>query len=92
MPGGEPFHQRAAGVQPDLQRRVAAKDLQKRAIAIVEGLLHDAVEVADRLMIVQDQGQCESYVAYSRSGEHRRSQESSVHDVLAIAATWILFA
>ena len=51
----EPFHQRAAGVQADLQRLVAAEDVEKRPVAVLVGLLEDVVEIADGLMIVEDQ-------------------------------------
>src|SRR4051812_8249178 len=56
MPRGQPLHQRAACVQPDLQRFVTAEDFQKGTIAVLVGLLDDAVKIANRLVIVQDQG------------------------------------
>ena len=43
----EPLHQRAAGVQRDLQRLVAGEHVEKRPVAVLVGLLEDVVEVAD---------------------------------------------
>ena len=57
---GEPFHQRAADVQRNLQRRVAAENVQEGAIAVVERLLEDVVEVADGLVVVQGQDQTDA--------------------------------
>ena len=54
MPRRQPFHQRAAGVQRDRQVRVLLEDIEKRAVAVLVRLLEDAVEIADRLMVVQD--------------------------------------
>jgi hypothetical protein len=34
--------------------RVVFEDVEERAVAIFVGVLEDAVEVADRLMIVED--------------------------------------
>ena len=60
MMRGEPFHQRAADVQRHLQRLVAAEDVQERAVAVVEGLLEDVVEVADGLVIVQGEDEADA--------------------------------
>ena len=49
----EPFHQRAAGVQRDPHVRILLEHIEKRPIAVLIGLLENAVEIADRLMIVQ---------------------------------------
>ncbi len=57
---GQPFHERAADVQRHPQRRIAAEDVQKRAIAVVEGLLEDVVEIADGLVIVQGENQTDA--------------------------------
>ena len=50
----EPLHQRPAGVQGHLQARIALEDVQKRPVAVLIGLLENVVEIADRLMVVQD--------------------------------------
>ena len=50
---GEPFHQRAADVQRNFQRRVAAENVQEHAVAVVVGALEDFIEIADGLVIVQ---------------------------------------
>ncbi len=55
----EPFHQRAAGVQGDPQRLVAAEDVEKRQVAVLVGLLENVVEIADGLMIVEGQDQAD---------------------------------
>ena len=54
----EPLHQRAAGVQRDLQRVKRLEDLQERQVAVLVRLLENVVKVADRLVVVQ--GQAES--------------------------------
>ena len=59
----EPFDQRAAGVQRDSQMRELLEHIQKRPVAVLVGLLEDAVEIADRLMIVQREDETESVVA-----------------------------
>ena len=51
----EPFDQRAAGVQRDLELRVAFEQIEKRPVAVLIGLLENTIEVADRLMIVQNE-------------------------------------
>ena len=60
MMRGQPFHQRAAGVQRHLQRLVAAEDFQERAVAVVERLLEDVVEIADGLVVVQGQNEADA--------------------------------
>ena len=56
MVGIEPFHQVAARVQADAQRRILFEQIEKRLVAVPIRLLENAVEVADRLVIVQDEG------------------------------------
>ena len=52
----EPFHQRAAGVQRNPQLGgIAFQEVQKRQIAILIRLLEDPAEIADWLMVVQNQ-------------------------------------
>ena len=57
---GEPFHQRAADVQRNLQRGIAAEDVEKVAIAVVERPLENVVEVADGLMVVQGEDETDA--------------------------------
>jgi hypothetical protein len=54
----DPFQQRPAGVQCDWQV-VLLEDIQERPIRVAIRLFKDAVEVSDRLMIVQDQAKAE---------------------------------
>ena len=74
VPLVEPFHQRPAGVQRDRQIRVGLEDVQERQVAVLIGLLEDAVEVADRLVVVQDQAKananswCEAGVSTKAGG------------------------
>ena len=56
MPLGKPLHQWPAGVQSD-RKIVPLEDIEKRLIGILIRLLENAVEIADRLMIVQDQAE-----------------------------------
>ena len=55
MAGVEPLHQRAARVEADLQSFVSFKDVKERQVAVLVRLLEDSVEVADWLMVVQDE-------------------------------------
>ena len=61
--GVEPFQQRAAGVQAHLQIRIALEHVQERQVAVLIRLLEDVVEVADGLVVVQDEdeadGECD---------------------------------
>ena len=57
--GVEPFHQRAAGVQGDPQRLVAAENVEKRQIAVFVGLLENVIEIADGLVIVEGEDQAD---------------------------------
>ena len=57
--GVEPLHQRAAGVQGDLQRLVAGEHVEERPVAVLVGLLEDVVEIADRLVVVQGQDEAD---------------------------------
>jgi hypothetical protein len=54
MVGVEPFHQRPARVQRELQARIAFEQIEKRLITVAIGLLEYVIEIADGLMIVQD--------------------------------------
>jgi hypothetical protein len=51
----EPLHEWSAGVQSDSQRVILLEDIEERTIAVFVSLLEDTVEIADRLMIMQDQ-------------------------------------
>ena len=53
--GVEPFHQRAARMQGDPQPFKSLEDVQKRQVTVEIRLLEHAVEIADRLVVVQDQ-------------------------------------
>src|SRR5690606_20160545 len=55
MAGVEPLHQRAARVETNLQPLVTFKDVEERQVAVLVGLLEDSVEVADWLVVVQDE-------------------------------------
>ena len=66
----QPLHQRAAGVQPHLQLRIALEDVEKRPVAVLVRLLEDVVEVADRLMVVQDEDEADG-VRHRRDGSKR---------------------
>ena len=57
MTGGQPFHQRAAGVQRDRQIRVVFEDVEKRAVAVLVRGFEHAVEIADRLVVMQHDDQ-----------------------------------
>ena len=57
VPLGQPMHQWAGSMQRNLQLFVGLKDFQEWQIAVLVGLLKDAVEVADRLVVVKDQAQ-----------------------------------
>ena len=58
--GRQPFEQAAARVERDLEvGRVAGKDVQERLVALLVRLLDDAVEVADRLVVMQRQNQAD---------------------------------
>ena len=47
-------------MQSDLHRLVLRKEIEKRPVAVFEGLLKDVIEVADRLVIVEGQNQSDS--------------------------------
>ena len=49
-----------------LQPVVALEDVEERQVAVLVGLLEDAVEVADRLMIVQDEAQADRAMVVGR--------------------------
>jgi hypothetical protein len=51
----EPLHQGATGMEGDAERRIRLEDFEERQIAILIGLLEDPIEVADRLMIMENQ-------------------------------------
>ena len=55
----EPFGQGAAGVQGQSDAGVAFEHLQKRQIAVAVRLLDHAVEIADGLMVVQDEDEAD---------------------------------
>ncbi len=59
MPRDEPLHQRAARVQRDGQLAVLLEHVQKRTVAVLVGLLKHAVEVSDRLMIMEHEDKSE---------------------------------
>ena len=48
----EPLGERAAGVDGDADTGVALEEFEERLVGILPGLFEDAVEVADRLMVV----------------------------------------
>src|SRR5207302_10699029 len=50
----DPFHERPAGVQRD-RKIVLLKNVQKGLICVLISLLEHAIEVANRLMVVQDE-------------------------------------
>src|SRR5262245_15615874 len=54
MPLVEPLHERPASMQRD-GKIVLLKNVEKKLIRVLVGLLEDAVEVADRLVVVQDE-------------------------------------
>ena len=49
----QPFHQRPAGVQGDGDFGILLEQFEEGPVAVAVGVLEDAVEVADGLMIVQ---------------------------------------
>ena len=49
----QPFHQRPAGVQRDPQMGILLEQVEEQPVAVLIRLLEDAVEIADRLVIVQ---------------------------------------
>ena len=55
MAGVEPLHQRAARMETNLQSFIPLEDVEERQIAVLVRLLEDSVEVADWLMVVQDE-------------------------------------
>ena len=62
----QPFHQGPAGVQGDSQIDVRFKNLEKGKIAVAICAFEDVVEVANRLVIMQDHAEAEG-------GCHRRA-------------------
>ena len=50
--GVEPLGERAAGVDGDADAGVALEEIEERLVGILPGLFEDAIEVADRLMVV----------------------------------------
>ncbi len=57
--GVEPLHERAAGVQRDLQPLIAAEDFEEGPVAVLVGLLENVLKVADRLVIVENEGKAD---------------------------------
>ncbi len=51
----EPFDQRAARVQRELQIGIALEQIEKWPVAILIRLLENTIEIADGLMIVQNE-------------------------------------
>ena len=51
----EPFGERAADMDRNAQMLVGFKDLKKRKVAVLIGLLKDVIEITDRLVIMQDE-------------------------------------
>ena len=51
----QPLHQAAACVQRNPNRWKLFKQIQKRQVAVLIRRLEDVVEIADRLVVVQDQ-------------------------------------
>ena len=49
----QPFHQAAAGVQGQRDFRIAFDQVEKGSVTVAVGAFKDAVEIPDRLMIVQ---------------------------------------
>src|SRR5262245_32213168 len=65
----EPFHQGPARVQRELQIRIALEQIKKRAVAVLIGLLEDAVEVPDRLMVVKNKQEADRVRHRSEDGQ-----------------------
>src|SRR3954468_21230370 len=59
MPLGQPFHQRPTRVQCNGQVCVLFEHVQERAIAVLIRGFHHTVEIADRLMVVQNNNESE---------------------------------
>jgi hypothetical protein len=57
MPFRDPHHQRAGGVQRDLQLIVGLEHLEEWQVAILVGLFKHTVEISDRLVVVQYQAE-----------------------------------
>ena len=65
----EPLHQRTAGVQRNSQIGIRFKDFQKGQVARTIGLLEDAFEVADRLVVMQYKAQTDQAHDSSQDSE-----------------------
>ena len=60
MVGVEPFGKRATGVDGDADAGVALEEIEERLVGILPGLFEDAVEIADRLMVVDHEDEPDS--------------------------------
>ena len=56
----QPFQQRARGVQDEGDLGIALEHVEERQVAVAVGLLEDAVEVADGLVVVQGEDQADA--------------------------------
>ena len=54
---GEPFNQRAAGVQGEFNGIVSFKDIEEGKITFLISLLHHVPEIADGLMVVDSKNE-----------------------------------
>ena len=61
---GDPLEEGPAGVQGEAQLGVPLEEREEGLVGVVVRLLEDAVEIADRLMVVNDDNQ--GHVAHDR--------------------------
>ena len=60
MLGGEPVEERTAVVEPEPDPRMALEGLEHRLVGGPVDLLDHPAEVADRLVVVEDEGESEA--------------------------------
>ncbi len=82
----QPLQQRAAGMQRQAQIAIRLKDVQKRQITVLVCLLEYAVEIADRLVIMEHQAET-NWVCHGccDAGEERYETVASARDIMAPA-------
>ena len=82
----QPFHQAAAGVQGKRDFRIAFDQVEKGSVTVAVGAFKDAVEIPDRLMIVQTKDEPdthrESFLNHQSASGHVNARHSSLitHD------------
>ena len=78
MVGIQPSHERATGVQRDRQILISLEYVQEGQVAVAVRLLEDIFEIADWLMVVQQQDESNVMRRGRKSGPRGRCLDSTL--------------